>query len=87
MIFTKENLGQFFTPPHIVTEMVNLIENDGIIIEPSCGPGAFLTQLPQHTIGIELDPSLAHPNAIIMDFFDCTIQADTIIGNPPYVRY
>jgi adenine-specific DNA-methyltransferase len=87
MTFTKENLGQFFTPPHIVTEMVNLIENNGVIIEPSCGPGAFLEQLPQCTIGIELDPSLAHPNAIIMDFFDCTVQADTIIGNPPYVRY
>lgn len=42
MNFTKENLGQFFTPPHIVKQMVELIENKGIIIEPSCGPGAFL---------------------------------------------
>ena len=87
MNFTKENLGQFFTPPHIVTQMVNLIENKGVIIEPSCGPGAFLEQLPASTIGIELDKTIAHPNALIMDYFDCTIKADTIIGNPPYVRY
>lgn len=42
MNFIKENLGQFFTPSDIVTKMVSLIENDGIIIEPSCGDGAFL---------------------------------------------
>lgn len=42
MNFTKETLGQFYTPSHIVTEMVGLIENQGIILEPSCGPGAFL---------------------------------------------
>lgn len=87
MIFTKENLGQFFTPSHIVTQMVNLIENNGVIIEPSCGPGAFLEQLPTDTIGIELDKSIAHSRALIMDYFDYTAQADTIIGNPPYVRY
>ena len=42
MSFTKENLGQFFTPPHIVEQMVNLIQNTGSILEPSCGNGAFL---------------------------------------------
>lgn len=87
MNFSKENLGQFYTPNHIVDLMINLIQNDGIIIEPSCGPGAFLNKLPATTIGIELDPSVAHSKAIIMDYFDYHQKADTIIGNPPYVRY
>lgn len=87
MNYTKENLGQFFTPSHIVKQMVALIQNNGVIIEPSCGPGAFLHQLPENAVGIELDKTVAHPKALIMDFFDCTIKADTIIGNPPYVRY
>ena len=67
--------------------MVQLIENKGIILEPSCGPGAFLEQLPETAIGIELDASIAHPKAKIMDFFDYTAKVDTITGNPPYVRY
>ncbi len=87
MIFTKENLGQYFTPSHIVQQMIELIENKGVILEPSCGPGAFLNQLPETAIGIELDKSIAHSKAIIMDYFDYKDSADTIIGNPPYVRY
>ena len=87
MNYSKENLGQFYTPDNIVNLMVNLIQNNGVIIEPSCGPGAFLDKLPEKTIGIELDPNVAHPKAIIMDYFDYTKTADTIIGNPPYVRY
>lgn len=87
MNFTKEKLGQFYTPSHIVELMVSLIENKGTIIEPSCGPGAFLSYLPGHAIGIEIDEATAHKNALIMDFFDYSTSVDTIIGNPPYVRY
>lgn len=87
MKINKEILGQFFTPTKIVEQMTSLIENNGVIIEPSCGPGAFLEKLPETAIGIEIDKTVAHPKAKIMDFFDCDIKADTIIGNPPYVRY
>lgn len=87
MNYSKEVLGQFYTPDRIVDLMISLIQNDGIIVEPSCGPGAFLNKLPEKTIGIELDPKVAHSKAIIMDYFDYTETADTIIGNPPYVRY
>ena len=87
MNLNKECLGQYYTPSHIVDLMVSLMENHGVVIEPACGPGAFLHKLPEDAIGIELDPDTAHPRALIMDYFDCTVQADTIIGNPPYVRY
>lgn len=86
MNFTKENMGQFYTPDYIVQSMIDLIENDGIILEPSCGPGAFLKFLPESAIGIELDPKTANSKALIMDFFDYDQKVDTIIGNPPYVR-
>ena len=83
----KGQLGQYFTPDHIVKKMVGLMENNGSILEPSCGDGAFLSQLPCGTIGLEIDPSVAPEGAVICDFFDYSDTMDTIIGNPPYVRY
>lgn len=47
-------LGQFFTPPTIVDKMIALIQNQGSILEPSCGDGAFYNKL-NNCIGIELD--------------------------------
>jgi len=84
------NLGQIFTPKHIVSQMLSLIRNNGKILEPGSGNGAFLDELPKdRTIGIEIDPQYKRDNVIIMDFFDYSIKNkfDTIIGNPPYVRF
>ena len=67
--------------------MVSLIENNGTILEPSCGNGAFLSQLPAGAIGLEIDANTAHKNARIIDYFDYKTKVDTIIGNPPYVKY
>ena len=43
------NLGQVFTPEHIVSKMVNLIQNGNSILEPSCGDGIFLKYLTKNT--------------------------------------
>ncbi|MCY4418348.1 MAG: class I SAM-dependent methyltransferase [Cytophagales bacterium] len=93
-----ERLGQVFTPPSIVALMVSLIQNQGDILEPSAGDGAFLRELPLNRVkAIEINPMLCtqlkttYPSAHIMesDFFDFTTSRryDTIIGNPPYVRH
>ena len=68
--------------------MLSLRRNQGRVLEPSCGDGAFLMHLPD-AVGIELDPAQAPQGAQIGDFFayPVTEKFDTIIGNPPYVRF
>lgn len=89
------NLGQVFTPPHIVSDMLALIQSTKRLsnprfLEPSCGNGAFLQNLPKNKVGIELDTSVICDKTVLReDFFAYPINEkfDCIIGNPPYVRY
>jgi len=80
-------LGQFFTKDREVNFMLDLIQNSGPVLEPSCGDGAFLQKLPHSTVGVEMDATVAPKKAIVMDFFDFSAENKfaTIIGNPPYV--
>ena len=81
-------LGQVFTPPAIVDCMLTLVRNQGHVLEPACGDGAFLKHFPA-ALGIEIDPRHAPPGAEVMNFFELAEDERfaTIIGNPPYVRY
>ena len=83
-----ESLGQVFTPESVVRCMLRLRHNTGRVLEPSCGDGAFLTHL-RHAVGIELDPRQCPAGALNIDFFAYpeSEKFDTVIGNPPYVRY
>ena len=83
------SLGQIFTPEPVVRAMLALRRNHGgRVLEPSCGDGAFLRHLPG-AVGIEFDPGHCPPGALNQDFFAYPVreQFDTIIGNPPYVRF
>lgn len=87
-----ENLGQVFTPPGVVELMLGLCRNSGRVLEPSAGDGAFLKALQargRDCTGIEIDARVAPEGALVRDFFSYPLkeQFDTIIGNPPYVRY
>ena len=81
-------LGQVFTPPAIVDAMLSLRRNAGRVLEPSCGDGAFSARLPG-CVAIEPDARHAPPGALNLDFFayPAREQFDTVIGNPPYVRF
>lgn len=87
-----ERLGQVFTPPNVVAFMLELCAHTGRVLEPSAGDGAFFDALRQRgadVVGIELDPRVAPEGVEVRDFFDYPLdeQFDTIIGNPPYVRF
>ncbi len=83
-----KTLGQVFTPPSIVQLMLSLRRRSGRVLEPSCGDGAFSNLIPD-CVAIELDATKAPRHALVMDFFDFPLSEtfETIIGNPPYVRF
>lgn len=92
-------LNQYFTPEWAAIEIVenffpNLSEQD-LVIEPSCGQGAFLKAIPSHVpaIGIEIDKGLAieasHYSGrpvLNEDFISVQLSQEpsVIIGNPPF---
>jgi len=87
-----EQLGQVFTPPNVVAFMLDLCTNQGRVLEPSAGDGAFFNILKSRRadcVGIEIDSRVAPPGALVRDFFAYPVaeQFDSIVGNPPYVRF
>ncbi|MCH3924858.1 MAG: class I SAM-dependent methyltransferase [Bacteroidales bacterium] len=87
-MYNVKQLGQVFTPQNIVSQMLLLCRNNGRVLEPSCGDGAFSDNIPS-CVSIEIDSKYCKHDTLNMDFFDYPIQEkfDTIIGNPPYVRF
>jgi len=84
----KKQLGQYWTPTHIVEEMLDLRYNFGTVLEPSTGSGVFHQHLPE-ALAIEIDPKFGKSDVLVMDFFDLptSVKFNTVIGNPPYVRF
>lgn len=68
--------------------MLKLRKNYGRVLEPSCGDGAFSNRVPG-CVAIEIDRTHAPKDSLNIDFFAYPISEkfDTVIGNPPYVRY
>lgn len=87
-MFDIVNLGQVFTPHSVVDLMLGLRENSGRVLEPSSGNGAFSSRI-DNCVSIEIDPTHADDKTLQIDFFDYSPEEkfETIIGNPPYVRY
>lgn len=83
-----KTLGQVFTPTWVVKLMLSLRRRSGRVLEPSCGGGAFSNEI-SDCVAIELDSTKAPRHARVIDFFDfpTSEKFETIIGNPPYVRF
>ena len=85
-----QQLGQVFTPPDMVERMIGMRRNKGTVLEPCAGGGAFMAALGADAVGIELDGGVVTDKRIhVGDFFAYPTdnRFDTIIGNPPYVRF
>jgi hypothetical protein len=93
------NLNQYFTPiwaaEAIVERHFSNLNMSDLVIEPSCGHGAFLKALPSYVpaIGVEIDPAVAAVAAaetgrqiILGDFrtVELDVKPTLIIGNPPF---
>jgi adenine-specific DNA methylase len=95
--------GGYYTPPQIAEFLAQWVSAAGPrVIEPSCGDGAILRNLPStaDVVGIECFPEearkarLSAPAATVVDsdFFewldaDSYGSYDGVVGNPPFIRY
>lgn len=92
-------LGQYMTPDWAAAELVDRYFGDltlcDVVLEPSCGRGAFLRAIPEHVpaYGIEIDPALADDAratsgrlVLTGDFLKLALpqRPAAIIGNPPF---
>ncbi|MDR2526844.1 MAG: class I SAM-dependent methyltransferase [Rickettsiales bacterium] len=84
----KQQFGQFFTPDELADFCIKLIKNNGNILEPSCGDGAFYKIKKKNDVFIELDKNVIKQKDVLnINFFDYSIKNkfSTVIGNPPFV--
>jgi hypothetical protein len=89
---------QYWTPEWAAVELVEKFFPDlsprDLVLEPSCGLGAFLKAIPESVpaIGVELDPSVAEEartntgREITGDFTSVALPAGitAVVGNPPF---
>ena len=95
----RKDLGQYFTPVWVAEKIVEKffpeLDETSMVLEPSCGAGAFLQAIPAHVpaMGIEIDPrwakaarAAARREVIEGDFtkIDLHVKPTHIIGNPPF---
>lgn len=98
MTNTKK-LGQYPTPVWVAEALVERhfgdLDSSDCVIEPGCGPGAFLSAIPEHVqaIGVEIDAMIAKEAAantgrriLTGDFrsIQLDVQPTIVIGNPPF---
>lgn len=94
------DLSQFFTPEWAAQAIVDefwpdLVPGRDLVLEPSCGRGAFLKAIPPavEAVGVEIDPAMAaeavaHTGRRVLcgDFrtVELDVKPTLIVGNPPY---
>lgn len=98
MTNTKK-LGQYPTPVWVAEALVERhfadLDSGDCVIEPGCGPGAFLSAVPEHVqaIGVEIDALVAREavantgrRVLTGDFrtIQLDVQPTVVIGNPPF---
>lgn len=92
-------LSQWYTPAWVAQFLVeryfSTLTTKDLVIEPSCGLGAFMKAIPDDVpvVGVEIDPRLAEQarentgrTVITENFAQVDLPSDVtaIIGNPPF---
>ena len=92
-------IDQYMTPLWMAESLVErhfgALDHSDVVLEPSCGRGAFLQAIPAHVpaMGVEEDPALADEAVrrtgrvvVVGDFrtVSLDIRPTVIIGNPPF---
>lgn len=92
-------LSQYMTPAWAAERLVELyfgrLTEHDLVLEPTCGTGAFLAAIPPHVpaIGVELDPDLAEQaransgrEVLTSDIRSVRLPSPptAVIGNPPF---
>lgn len=95
----RKELGQYPTPVWVAESLVDrhfsCLDAKDFVLEPACGPGAFLSAIPSYVpaIGIDIDPNMTaaarlNTGRFVMDGdfreIKLDIQPTVIIGNPPF---
>jgi len=95
----KKQLCQYPTPAWVAEAIIErhfqCLDSGDCVVDPSCGPGAFLQAIPAHVqaIGVEIDSRVADEAirntgrpVIVGDFqsIHLDIQPTLILGNPPF---
>lgn len=94
-----KKLGQYPTPVWVAEALVERhfgnLDSSDCVIEPGCGPGAFLGAIPEHVeaVGVEIDALIAEEavrntgrRVLTGDFrsIQLDVQPTVIVGNPPF---
>jgi hypothetical protein len=91
---TRLKLDAYYTPQPLANAIVSMLVRDGhlkrgdVVIEPSCGAGAFLLYLAEagcSVTGVDIDPEV-YPD-ICADFVTLDpkrFAPDAVVGNPPF---
>ena len=84
----------YYTPQPLANAIVSALVRDGhlkrddVVIEPSCGAGAFLLYLAEagcNAIGVDIDPEVEPDVCADFATLDPSRYApDAVIGNPPF---
>lgn len=92
----RDTIDKFYTKSHIVDLCINeikkcnFISNEDLIIEPSCGNGAFILgikSLTNNYLFIDIEPENSEIQKInFLDFEIKESKSIHIIGNPPFGR-
>ncbi len=78
---------EYFTKVEVarkcISELISLIGNDFLFIEPSAGGGSFITEMTPSIIGYDINPK--YEGVIKGNWFDVNVPSGCVVlGNPPF---